>query len=89
MSRSIHKSWQNTTEYKRLHKGRHGWTRRMKWYEDDLSVRLKFETPAGVFNKTYKLPQQLEEAQADYDKFRNGEAVEVWLDGHKTTTNFA
>lgn len=62
------------------------WTRRVRWYEDDASVRLKFEDMRGIYFKVYNLPIQLQEAQADYDKFRKGESVKDCVGGRETTT---
>lgn len=57
------KSWQNK---------RHGWTRRVRWYEGpthgtSAPFRLNFEDEEGSFNALYTVE---EEAQAAYDQFR-------------------
>lgn len=58
--RHPYKSWQNK---------RPGWTRRVIWYEDDNSIRLKFEDEYGRCSRFY---DTVDEAQVEYDEFRDG-----------------
>lgn len=60
--RSLHKEWQNDRGGK--------WTARIRWYEDDASIRLKFETVDGIFHKIYKRPEEESLASAAWEKFK-------------------
>lgn len=46
------------------------WSARIIWYEDDVSIRLKTETPDGVINGFYKYPDGKTRAQAAWDAFK-------------------
>ena len=85
MSRSLLKSWDNRRE-RRINGRYNSWNRRVRWYEDDLSIRLCFEDEVGLYNKVYNRKLQEAEAELDWKHFRDGEPVTVWLNGMKTTT---
>jgi hypothetical protein len=60
MSRSYHKGWQDQ---------RPGFSARVRWYEDELSIRLNFEAEGEVWNRFYRGPNRQQNAQAVYDEF--------------------
>ena len=69
-------SWDNRNE-RRIGKRRtyNGWTRRVTWYADSESIRLKFEDEAGVYNKIYREENRKELAEKDFQAFKRGDSV--------------
>jgi hypothetical protein len=57
--RSLHKYWQDKNC---------GWTRRVRWYQGEHDIHLKFEDEAGTCNKFY-VEQAI--AQADFERFKS------------------
>lgn len=65
--RSKHKSWQNA---------RHGWTRRIIWFEEkDVSIRLKMEdADYGIHNMFFSYDQKVI-AQSVFNFFKDGLSI--------------
>jgi len=67
--RSLVKVWDNRGEL-RIGGRYNGWTRRVRLYEGDGSIRINFEDETGSQNRVY---DRATEAERDWAAFKNGE----------------